>query len=88
MNLERYEYEIKRTYKEYIILEEQTKPYMTSSKENKEEKKRVYNDRIIDGPELVDINNDPVVLKKLEEGRKAFEKCPMPEWILERYNLR
>jgi len=73
--------------KEYIILEEQTETYMTSSNENKEEKKRIYNDRTIDGPELVDIDNDPVVLRKMEAARKRFEEHPVPEWILKKHNL-
>ena len=60
---------------------------MTPSTENKEEKKRVYNDRTVDGPELVDIDKDPVVLKKREAVRKRFDEHPIPEWILKELNL-
>ena len=59
---------------------------MTPSKQNKQEKKRVYNDRIIDGPELVDINNDPFVLKKMEDLRKLLEQSPFPEEFVKKHN--
>jgi len=61
--------------KEYAILEEQTETYMTSSSKKIKEKKRIYNDRTIDGPELVDIENDPVVLKKREDARRMLDEC-------------
>ena len=70
-----------------LILEEPNETYMTSSTKNNEEKKRVYNDRTIDGPELVNIHTDPAVLKKSEAARKAYEECNIREWLLKRNNL-
>ena len=73
--------------KEYIILEEQSETYMTSSSKNKEDKKRVYNDRTVDGPELVNVNTSPFVLKKMEMARKRFEKTPITEEFLKKHGL-
>ena len=60
---------------------------MTSSSNNKEEKKRVYDDRTVDGPELVDIERDPFVLKKMEMVRKQLEKTPITEEFLKKHGL-
>jgi len=74
--------------KEYLILEEQTEIYMTSSRKKDKKEKRIYNDRIVDGPELVDIENDPAVLRKVEAGRRMFDNCTNLEEVLKRFNLR
>ena len=76
-------FSITRKEKENVI-SEPNEIYMTSSQENKEEKKRVYNDYIIEGPELVDIENDPVVLRKMADLRKLLEKAPFPEELLKK----
>jgi hypothetical protein len=69
--------------REYVILEEQTESYMTSSeKKNEAEKKRVYDDRIVYEKDLVNEETDPVVLKKKELALKSFEKAPIPEELL------
>jgi hypothetical protein len=71
--------------KEYIILEEQTESYMTSSqKKNETEKKRVYDDRIVYEKDLVNEETDPVVLKKKAMALKMLEESPIPEEILRR----
>jgi hypothetical protein len=56
--------------KENFILEEQIEIYMTSQKKNQVEK-RIYNDRVIDGPDEVD-DNDPYIRRKTEEAEKAL----------------
>jgi len=61
---------------------------MTTSIKNNEERKRVYDDRIIDEPELVNIDTDPVVFKKGEAAKKIYEECNMAEWRLKRRELR
>jgi hypothetical protein len=72
--------------KEYIILEEQTEIYMTSSQKEDKKEKRIYNDRIVDGPELVDIENDPAVLRKVEAGRRMFDNCTNLEEVFKGLN--
>jgi len=71
---------------ESVILREQTEIYMTtSSKSSKNKiKKRVYKDRTVDGPELVDINNSPFVLRKMADIRALLEKSPFPEELLKK----
>ena len=68
--------------KEQFILEEQTEIYMTSQKKN-EVKKHVYNDRIVDRPDMVD-DNDPYIRRKTEEARKALAELNIfpPECFL------
>ena len=74
---------IVRKEPEYVILEEQTESYMTSSqKKNETEKKRVYDDRIVYEKDLVNEETDPVVLKKKAMALKMLEKSPLPEEIL------
>jgi len=57
---------------EYFILEEQNEIYMRLKKKF-EETERVYNCRVIDGPEEVD-RNSPAIREKNEEAIKALEK--------------
>ena len=59
-------------YLEYLILEESNEIYMSSFQKSKEKQKRVYDDRVIDGPELVD-ENCPAVREKVEACRKALD---------------
>jgi len=57
------------------ILEEPTEIYMTKKSK---EISYVYYDQTVDGPELVDIDNDPVVLQKMEATRKRWESAAFP----------
>ena len=62
--------------------------YMTLPEKNKEEgKNRIYNDGFIEGPDLVNEETDPVVLKKKEMARKRFENRPPLGLVLEEDNL-
>ena len=72
---------------ENVILEEQTESYMSTSSRKKEEKKRVYNDRTVDGPELLNIHTSPFVRKKMELARQSFEKAPLTEAFLKKHGL-
>ena len=66
------------TRAESQILEEQTEIYMTSSQKKSKEMRRVYNYRTVDGPELVDVINDPVVLEKIEAARQRWKNTAFP----------
>jgi len=72
---------------ENVILEEQTESYMSASPKKEEEKKRVYNDRTVDGPELLNIHSSPFVRKKMELARQSFEKAPLTEEFLKKHGL-
>ncbi len=72
--------------KEYINLEEQNDAYMTSSHKKNEERKYTYNDRIIDGPALIN-ENSPAIRRKVEESRKFMERCTNLDEILKKHNL-
>ena len=78
---------IVRREKEYVILEEQTESYMNTSPKKKEGKKHIYNDRTVDGPELVDVNTSALVLKKRELMRKVLEESPITEEFLKKHGL-
>jgi len=58
---------------------------MTSSLQNNVEIKHIYDNRTVDGPELVNVNNDPVVLKKIADIRELLEKSPFPEELLKKH---
>ncbi len=74
--------------KEYTIVEEQIEIYMTSHQKKDKKGKRIYNDRIVDGPELVDIKHDPAVLRKVEAGRRMFDNCTNLAEVLKELNSR
>ncbi len=73
-----------------LILEEQKTKYMTSSSQNnKKEKIRfIYTPATVDEFPDVDVENDPVFLKKLENARKSLEVCPFPMELLEESRRR
>jgi len=50
---------------------------MTSSRK-KNQKKYVFNDRTVDGPELLNVANSPVAQQKIEEAIKTLEKIGFP----------
>ena len=73
-----------------LILEEQKSIYMTSSSQNKETKRIRF---IPDPPGVhdfpdIDVENDPVFLKKLENARKSLEECPFPMELIEESRRR
>jgi hypothetical protein len=70
-----------------LILEEPIESYMSEFHKKKEEKKRVYNDRTVDGPELLNIHTSPFVRKKMELARQSFEKAPLTEEFLKKHGL-
>jgi len=60
---------------------------MKSSRKIPNKKIRIYNDRTVDGPELVDVNTDPAVLRKGAAVRKSLDKCANLEEFFKRNNL-
>ena len=63
------------TRTESLILEEQTEIYMTKKSK---EISYVYYDQTVGGPELVDLDNDPVVIQKMDTARKRWESAAFP----------
>jgi len=59
-----------------------------SSPKKPKQKKRIYNDRTVDGPELVDVNTDSAVLRKGAAARKMQEECINWAEFFKRNNLQ
>ena len=60
---------------------------MSASPQKKEGKKHIYNDRTVDGPELIDVNTSALVLKKRELMQKLLERAPITEEFLKKHGL-
>jgi len=73
--------------KDYVTLEEPTESYMTASQKKVPKEEYIYDDRTVDEPELANIETDPAVLRKREAARKQFEKMPITEDFLKKFNL-
>ncbi len=43
---------------------------------------------VVEDGVIPDLDNDPVFLKKKEDGFKALQECPIPEWLIKRINER
>ena len=70
------------TRKEWIDLQEETEYYMTSSTKNTANKKKQYNDRVVDN--MRDYSNEPFFNEKDEQARKRLERIGLPKELLEK----